>query len=159
MAGGEQPKPEKALEKIQKTEEQEKAKEQAVQAEQKAVEKAAAPAEKLEAKAEAKKEERKHEAAKKPEKEEKKREVVLERNYAIPLITAYETTQTSRGNKAVKMIRAFLARHMKSTAEKVRLDPAISASVFARGSKRPPKKLRVNASKDKEGIVLARLAA
>ncbi|NYZ75383.1 50S ribosomal protein L31e [Candidatus Micrarchaeota archaeon] len=160
MAGGEQPKPEKALEKIQKTEEQVKAKEEAVQAEQKAVEKAAAPAEKLEAKAEAKKEERKAEAAKKPEKgkEEKKREIVLERNYVIPLIKAYETTQTSRGNKAVKMTKAFLARHMKAGAGKIKLDPALSAAVFARGSKRPPKKLRVNASKDKEGLVWAKLA-
>jgi len=134
------------LEKIQKLEEQEKSRQAAAEAEKKAVE-AAQPSQKIEAKAEAKKEERKPEAAKKPEKEEKKREVVLERNYSVPLASAYKKAQTKRGNYAVRLTKDFVARHLKVDASKVRLDSSVSNAVFARGSTRPPKKLRVNASK------------
>jgi len=180
MSGAEQPKPSQALEKIQKVEEQEKAKEVALKAEETAAKASAdsAPEKRVEAAAEAKKEERKpdsvkKEAAKKEsakkdskkegtkkeesEKEEKKRVIVLERNYVIPLIKAYARPECKRGNRAIKLIRGFLARHFKASEDKVKLNSVICEAVFARGSTHPPKKIKVKASKDKEGLVLAEL--
>ncbi len=96
----------------------------------------------------------------KKEKEAKpKREVVLQRVYTIPLADAYAKPRSLRGNAASRMLRVFLAKHFKTDADKIRIDVKLANALHARGSRKPPKKISVNASKDKEGIVFAELHA
>ncbi len=113
--------------------------------------KGAASAEEKEAK---KKEEKPEE---KPAKEEKKREIVLERVYSVPLQDAYSVPQSKRGDKAVRLLKTFLERHMKS--QNVRLAVALNNAIRARGTRHPLKKVKVRATKDKAGLVLTELAA
>jgi ribosomal protein L31E len=116
---------------------------------------AAAPAAKPAAKPEAKpKEKEKEKKEGKP-----KREIVLQRFYTIPLAKAYAKPHSLRGNAAARMLREFLAKHFKVERGKVKIDLKVANAVRARGSRKPLKKISVNASKDKEGIVLAELRA
>lgn len=106
--------------------------------------------EKVEAKKEAKK-------AEKGEKE-KKPEIVFKRNYVIPLLKAYAKPAKKRAAKAVKMVRAFASRHFKTSEDKVKVSEKINQFINARGSKKPPKKLKVVLTKDKEGTVTVNAA-
>ncbi|MDP3742623.1 MAG: 50S ribosomal protein L31e [Candidatus Micrarchaeota archaeon] len=93
--------------------------------------------------------------AKKAEKEDgvKKSVIVLKRNYVIPLVKAYAKPAKKRAAKAIKMVRAFAARHFKTSEANVKIDEKIAHFINVRGSKKPPKKLSVSLTKDKEGIV------
>jgi large subunit ribosomal protein L31e len=117
-------------------------------------------------KAQAKKEGEKAATAKAPEKKEekkeekeiKKREIILERIYSIPL-DVYAKPQQHRANAAIKVLKKFLARHMKTDIKKVKIALIVNNTIRKRGGGRPMKKVKVKATKDKEGIVLAELAA
>lgn len=92
--------------------------------------------------------------------EEKKKKLVLERVYAIPLMKAYEKSRSHRGRIAMSLLRRFLARHVKaSSPASIYVDQKVNSAVLARGSRSPPKKLRVLVQKDEEGKVVATLAA
>ncbi|MFH1107201.1 MAG: 50S ribosomal protein L31e [Candidatus Micrarchaeota archaeon] len=110
-------------------------------------------ASKPEAKKEAKKEAINEE--KKEEKKEKKREIVLERLYTVDLSRAYAKPAMKRANRASRLLREFLCRHLKSPAESIRIAPALNEAVRAHGGARPLKKVKLKATKDKDGIVLA----
>ncbi|MGB9577032.1 MAG: 50S ribosomal protein L31e [Candidatus Micrarchaeia archaeon] len=154
MAGSDQPKPDKAVEKITKVEEQAKQEEKKEVEVQAKAQGEAKPAAETAGKAEEKKLKAEE---KKPA--EKKREVVLERTYNFSLAKAYAKPETKRGIAAMKLLRGLLARHMKAEQSKVRIDSALAEKIRARGHSNPLKYVRVIASKDKEGIVIAKLAA
>lgn len=106
--------------------------------------------------------------AKKPEKKEekkdakppeKKREVVLERIYTVSLKDAYSKPQMKRANVAIRMLKDFLSRHMKADRPNVHVAVALNNLIRARGSGRPLKKVKILATKDKEGVVLAEQSA
>ncbi|MFA5412052.1 MAG: 50S ribosomal protein L31e [Candidatus Micrarchaeia archaeon] len=78
----------------------------------------------------------------------------LERIYTIPLGRSYDYSRVRRARTAVKMIRSFLARHMKAGEEGVRVSMGINELVWARGIQKPPRKIKVRATKD-GGRVLA----
>lgn len=118
----------------------------------------AAPSKEGEKKAEPKKEEKKP-AEKEAAKEEKKREIVLERIYTVPFSQIYAKPQQSRGNMAITFLRKFLARHMKGAPEKIKISLILNNTIRKRGSGRPMKKVKIKATKDKEGVVLAEIAA
>ncbi|MCX6767353.1 MAG: 50S ribosomal protein L31e [Candidatus Micrarchaeota archaeon] len=101
------------------------------------------------------KKEYKKPAEQKPE--EKKREIVLERVYTVPLVDAYAKPAKKRAGRAVKILREFLSRHMH--AQNVKIDPKVNEFIESRGATSPAKAVRVNASKDKSGLVWAGLAA
>ncbi|MFC1685938.1 50S ribosomal protein L31e [Nanoarchaeota archaeon] len=82
----------------------------------------------------------------------------LERQYTIPLRReTLKVPKYRRAKKAVKAIREFLARHMKTDFEKVKLGRWLNELVWERGIKNPPNKVRVNVSKDDKGIATAEL--
>ncbi|HDR73429.1 MAG TPA: 50S ribosomal protein L31e [Methanoculleus sp.] len=83
-------------------------------------------------------------------------DVLKEQIYVIPLRDAKRAPRWKRSNKAVKDIRAFLVKHMKS--EDVKLDRSINEKVWDRGSEKPPRKIRVRAMKFEDGQVQAELA-
>ncbi len=106
----------------------------------------------------------KSEAEKKAEKEaaalaEKKREITEERLYTVPLSKAYKKPENKRASYAVGLLRAFVSRHMKAHPSAVFIAPQANEAINARGSRRPPKSLKIKASRDKEGMVLAELSA
>ncbi len=102
---------------------------------------------------------KREEGKKEEKKEEKKREITLERIYTIPLVSVYSKPLMSRGNAAIKVLRKFLVRHMKGDEKKIKLTISLNNLIRKRGSARPMKKIKVKATKDKEGIVLAEIAA
>ncbi len=83
-------------------------------------------------------------------------DVLKEQIYVIPLRDVKRAPRWKRSNKAVKDIRAFLVKHMKS--EDVKLDRSINEKVWDRGSEKPPRKIRVRAMKFEDGQVQAELA-
>ncbi|MFH0713350.1 MAG: 50S ribosomal protein L31e [Candidatus Micrarchaeota archaeon] len=86
-------------------------------------------------------------------KEDKKAELVLKRIVIIPLADAYAKPAKKRAAKAIKMMREYGARHSKSPIASVKIDSKLASFVNARGSKKPPKKLKVLLTKDKQGNV------
>ncbi len=83
-------------------------------------------------------------------------DVLKEQIYVIPLRDVKRAPRWKRSNKAVKDIRAFLVKHMKS--EDVKIDRSINEKVWDRGSEKPPRKIRVRAMKFEDGQVQAELA-
>ncbi|HIH85991.1 MAG TPA: 50S ribosomal protein L31e [Methanoculleus sp.] len=83
-------------------------------------------------------------------------EPLKEHVYVIPLRDVKRAPRWKRGKIAMKDIRAFLARHMKS--EDVKLDQSINEKIWERGGEKTPGKIRVRAMKFEDGQVQAELA-
>ena len=79
-----------------------------------------------------------------------------ERIYTIPLGGSYDKTRVRRARTAVKMVRAFLCRHMKAEESTVRISEKANELLFARGMQKPPRKLKVRVVRA-DGIVKAYL--
>lgn len=74
-----------------------------------------------------------------------------ERVYTIPLRRAWVVPCTKRTPKAVKLVRNFILRHMK--AESIVISNDLNEELWSRGIQKPPRRIRVKAEKDKEGVV------
>ncbi|MFA5406829.1 MAG: 50S ribosomal protein L31e [Candidatus Nanoarchaeia archaeon] len=93
-------------------------------------------------------------------KESKKEDskVSLDRIYTIPLKRdVVKKPIYQRSNRAVRVIRAFIKKHMKG--DKIIIDTKINELIWARGSKYPPSKVKVKAIKDGAGTVRVSLEA
>lgn len=104
----------------------------------------------------AKKEEQKPKAKeekKEAEKEEKKREIVLERLYVAPLGKAFDKPRSHSAKTAARLLKQFAAKNLKVEKTNVRIKTDLINVVQKRGAKKPLRKIRVKATKDKEGIV------
>ncbi|MCG7844361.1 MAG: 50S ribosomal protein L31e, partial [Methanomassiliicoccales archaeon] len=53
--------------------------------------------------------------------------------YNIPLIKTKTVPTTERSRRAIKEIREYIARHMKTTEDDVWIDPKVNESIWARG--------------------------
>ena len=111
------------------------------------------------------------EEAKPPLREEKpeEEEIVEERIYTIPLGKAWIMPPRKRTPRAMRMIRAFITKHMKMGAKKegeeeeeeepqLIITNEVNEKVWERGVEKPPRKIRVRAAKDKDGNVTVHLA-
>jgi len=108
----------------------------------------------------------------KPPKEEKKEEeeIVEERTYTVPLGKAWIMPPNKRTPRAVRILRAFIIKHMKLGAKKeteteeeeepgkLIISNEVNERMWTRGIEKPPRKIRVRAAKDKEGNVTVYLA-
>lgn len=107
----------------------------------------------------------------KPAREEKAKEeeeIVEERFYTIPLSKAWIMPPNRRAPRAMRMIRSFIAKHMKLEARKegeedeesksLVISNEVNETVWRKGIEKPPRKIRVRAAKDKEGNVTVYLA-
>ncbi len=90
---------------------------------------------------------------KKQETEEKPKKVVLQRVATIPLSMAYRASRSHRARLATAMLREFVARHLKTPKGDVKLSTDLSSQVNARGSRMPPRKLKVMMRKFEDGTV------
>ena len=107
------------------------------------------------------------EEAKQKKKKEEEEEVVEEKTYTIPLGKALIMPPRKRAPRAMHMIRAYIVKHMKipSRAEEedeepptLRITKEVNERIWDRGIEKPPRKIRVRATKDKEGNVTVHLA-
>ncbi|MBC7110208.1 MAG: 50S ribosomal protein L31e [Archaeoglobi archaeon] len=81
-----------------------------------------------------------------------------ERIYTIPLRRRVQTVpRWRRSEKAVKVVREFLAKHMKADIENVKIDESINKKIWERGAQKPPARIRVRAVKFDDGVVEAEL--
>ena len=81
----------------------------------------------------------------------------LERIYTVPLGDAYETVRNKRTPRAVKILRAFIERHMKADGQKIWLSENLNKTLWGRSIQKPPRKIKVRLVKDDE-IIKAYLA-
>ena len=81
---------------------------------------------------------------------------ISSRQSVIPLRDVKRVPCYKRANAAIKDIRGYLEHHMKS--DDVKLDKSINELVWARGSQKPPRRIRVRAMKFEDGQVQAELA-
>lgn len=80
----------------------------------------------------------------------------LERVYTIPIAKEWlKVPVYKRAKKSVIGVRNFLTRHMKS--EDIRLGKALNEAIWVHGMKNPPRKIKVNVTKDDKGVVRAEL--
>ncbi len=90
-----------------------------------------------------------------PKKEETSKPV-LERVYIIPL--RRETLKVppfKKANKAIKAVREFISRHMKS--DNIIIGKYLNLKIWDHGAKNPPHHVKVNAVKDDKGKVFVEL--
>jgi large subunit ribosomal protein L31e len=80
-------------------------------------------------------------------------EVVEEKVYTIPLRHVWVVTpRGKRAPRAVRDVRNYVARHMKS--EEVAVSNEVNSAIWSRSINKPPRKITVRAVKDKEGKVI-----
>ena len=86
------------------------------------------------------------------EEEEEEIEIVEERTSTIPLRRVWGPPRGKRTPRAVRLLRAFVKRHMK--VENVEISNEVNEELWARGIRKPPRKITVRLVKDKEGRVI-----
>jgi len=90
-------------------------------------------------------------------KKEEKSKIVLERVYNVPLRKEFQkVADWRRTKKAVKALREFIAKHMKS--KDVVIGKYANQYLWKDGIKNPPHHIKVTAQKDDKGKVSAELA-
>lgn len=82
--------------------------------------------------------------------------VLLERVYIIPLRRVYETRRTKRASRAIRELKKFISRHMKS--DNVIIDPLVNEKIWERGIEKPPRRIKVKAVKYEDNRVVVYLA-
>lgn len=78
-------------------------------------------------------------------------EIEIDREYVVPLTRAWITARHQRSSRAVRLLREFAVKHMKS--EDVKIDTDLSERIWERGITKPPRKIRVRMTKDEDGLV------
>jgi large subunit ribosomal protein L31e len=102
---------------------------------------------------------KKVETPKKKEEEEpeEEEEIIDERIYTVPLRKAYWTgSRLRRSNRAVRVLREFVERHMKP--EELLIQPEVNERIWARGIQKPPRRVRIRATKNSDNLVRVYLA-
>ncbi len=82
--------------------------------------------------------------------------MAVERTYVVPLRRGFlKSPRYKRAKKAVRVLREFLVRHMKS--EDVRILSELNVAIWHHGIKNPPSRVKINVKKDDKGVVTAQL--
>ena len=75
----------------------------------------------------------------------------MERVYIIPLRDVKRVPRTMRSPKAVRHVKEFLKRHMKS--DEIKIDSSVNEKIWERGIQKIPPKIKVKAIKEEDGSV------
>jgi len=86
------------------------------------------------------------------EPEEEELEIVEEKFYDLNLRRIWNAPREKRTPRAVRFLREFVARRMKTT--EVSLSEETNSMLWQRGISKPPRKIRVRVVKDKDGRVI-----
>jgi large subunit ribosomal protein L31e len=117
----------------------------------------------------AEEEEAAEEEKEKPAKKKKEEEIVEERFYTIPLQRALVRPPKKRAPRAVQLIKAFINRHMKVETQvseeeeeeelsRLIISEEVNEKIWGKGIEKPPRRIKVRATKDKDGNVTVYLA-
>ena len=88
---------------------------------------------------------------------EEEEEIIDERIYTVPLRRAYWTgTRLRRSNRAVSILKKFVERHMKP--EELLIQPEVNERIWNRGIQKPPRRIRIRATKNADNLVRVYLA-
>lgn len=109
------------------------------------------------------------EKAKPRKKKKEEEEIVEERTYTIPLQKALVRPPKKRAPRAMQLIKAFITKHMKLEMKvseeeeeeelpQLIISQEVNEKIWDKGIKKPPRKIRVRAAKDKDGNVTVYLA-
>jgi large subunit ribosomal protein L31e len=80
----------------------------------------------------------------------------LTRVYVVPLGVAFEAPPYRRAKVAIRIIKEFTTRHMKASDVKIKED--VNRLVWARGIRKPPRRLKLEMERDEDGLVSVSLA-
>ena len=80
----------------------------------------------------------------------------LTRVYTVPLRNAFEAPPYRRAKIAIRIIKEFTVRHMK--AEQVKIKEDVNERIWARGIKKPPRRIKLEMERDEDGVVSVSLA-
>lgn len=82
--------------------------------------------------------------------------MTIERTYVVPLRRGFlKSPRYKRSKKAVRVLREFLVRHMKS--ENVLIMSELNVAIWQHGIRNPPSRVKINVQKDDKGVVKAQL--
>ena len=109
------------------------------------------------------------EAETKQKRKKKEEEIAEERFYTIPLQKALIRPPKGRTPRAMQLIKLFITKHMKmdmkvsedEEAEELPqlvISQEVNEKIWSRGIEKPPRKIRVRVTKDKDGNVTVHLA-
>jgi large subunit ribosomal protein L31e len=90
------------------------------------------------------------------EEEAPKEEIIDERIYVIPLAKARRGPRNKRAKKAIRYLREFMERHFKP--ESLVISQEVNEAIWARGIQKPPRKIKIRATKNIDGLVVCYLA-
>jgi large subunit ribosomal protein L31e len=90
------------------------------------------------------------------EEEAPKEEIIDERIYIIPLAKARRGPRNKRAKKAIRYLREFMERHFKP--ESLVISQEVNEAIWSRGIQKPPRKIKIRATKNIDGLVVCYLA-
>lgn len=79
----------------------------------------------------------------------------LTRVYMVPLRNAFEAPPYRRAKVAIRIIKEFTIRHMKASQVKIKVD--VNELIWARGIRKPPRRIKLEMERDEDGLVSVRL--
>lgn len=85
-----------------------------------------------------------------------KEEIIDERLYNIPIAKARRGPRKKWAKKSIRYLREYLDRHFKP--ESLIISPEVNEKIWERGAQKPPRKLKVRATKNIDGLVVVYLA-
>jgi len=84
-----------------------------------------------------------------------KEEIIDERIYIIPLAKARKGPRNKRAKKAIRYLKEYMTRHFKP--ESLIITQEVNERIWSRGIQKPPRKLKVRATKNIDGLVVVYL--
>jgi large subunit ribosomal protein L31e len=90
------------------------------------------------------------------EEEAPKEEIIDERIYIVPLAKARKGPRNKRAKKAIRYLREYMNRHFKP--ESLVITQEVNEAIWAQGIQKPPRKLKVRATKNIDGLVVVYLS-
>jgi large subunit ribosomal protein L31e len=90
------------------------------------------------------------------EEEAPKEEIIDERIYIVPLAKARRGPRNKRAKKSIRYLRDYMNRHFKP--ESLVITQEVNEAIWARGIQKPPRKLKVRATKNIDGLVVVYLS-
>ncbi|MHA1764060.1 MAG: 50S ribosomal protein L31e [Promethearchaeota archaeon] len=83
-------------------------------------------------------------------------EIIDERIYMIPLARARKGPRNKWAKKAIRYLREYVQRHFKP--ESLIISQEVNEKIWARGIKKPPRKIKVRVTKNSDNLVVIYLA-
>ena len=83
-------------------------------------------------------------------------EIIDERIYVVPLAKALHGPRNKRAKKSIRYLKEFMTRHFKP--ESLVISQEVNEKIWERGIQKPPRKLKVRATKNVDGLVVIYLA-